>query len=215
VGKDLYRIQFPLPPKADPKPAVVVDEFVFASELAKVYIGKGTPEHCAKALRLAEAFGLVSPTYAALQKYCDDYIGLDCNGFVGGYMKKRGCTVAGPETPAYPYAFMPPNWRLSKLDDIKSESVLVWKTAGHVAIVDRVVGPLYVPPKFDTWVLQCDVCESTGARRNPGNVHTDGLNYSTYEVHPPGPDQVFKVRRTAFGGFLSEVYFGNLLPSFS
>jgi hypothetical protein len=214
VGKDLFRLQFPLPTKADPKPAVAVDEFVFLSELAAAYIGKGTPERCAQALRLAEAFGLVSGTLGAMQKYCDDYIGLDCNGFVGGYLKRRGCTVAGPETPAYPYAFVPPNWRLSKLEDVQSESVLIWKTDGHVAIVDRVIGPVYVPPKFDSWVLRCLVCESTGAQSRQGDVNTNGLNYTTYEIHPPGRDQVFKVKRGLGGPWLNDVYIGNLLPSF-
>jgi hypothetical protein len=215
VGKGVYRLRFPLPTKANPKPAVTTEEYVFASELVDVFTGKGTPERCAQALRLAEAFGLVRPTVAALQTYCDDYIGLDCNGFVGGYLRRRGCTVAGPQTEAFPYAFIPPNWRLSKLDDVRPESVLCWKTAGHVAIVDWVVGRVYPQPKSDTPILRCLVCESTGAQLRPGDVHTNGLNYTTYEIHPPGPDQVFKVKRGLGGSNLNEVYIGNLLSSFA
>jgi hypothetical protein len=212
MGKDLVRLQFPLPTKEAPKPAVTVEEYVFLSELAQVYTGKGTPELCTQALRLAEALGLVSPTVAAMQKYCDDYIGLDCNGFVGTYLKKRGCTVAGPQTLAYPYAFIPPPWRLSKLEDVKVDSVLCGNTAGHVAIISQVLDRVYqIPHKHSSWILRCNVCESTGARRIAGDVHTDGLNHTTYEIHAPGKDQVFKVKRGLGGSHLNDVYIGNLL----
>jgi hypothetical protein len=212
MGKDLYRLRFPLPTKENPKPAVTVEEYVFLSQLAQVYIGKGTPEHCAQALRLAEALGLISPTVAAMQSYCDDYIGLDCNGFVGTYLKKRGCTVVGPDTPAFPYAFIPQQWRLSKLEDVKVESVLCWKDAGHVAIVGQILERIYqIPHKHSSWVLRCGVCEATGARRIANDAHTDGLNHTVYEIHPPGKDNIFKIRRGLGGNNLNDVYIGNLL----
>jgi hypothetical protein len=209
LGRDRYQVKFPLPTKENPNPAVRFDQIIYIAELARVYTGKGTPYLIAQALQLAEAFGLVQPTVAAMQTYGDNYVGLDCNGFVGNYLRARGCTVAGPETPAFPYAFVPPNWRLKKLEDVKAESVLVWKNAGHVAIVDRISGIQY------NGVLPAAVCESTGARAVPSDVHTDGLNYTVYEIHPPGKDGVFKVKRGLGGAFLNDVYIGNLLPSFS
>ena len=211
VGTNKYRLRFPLPTKENPTPAVTADEVVNTSELAQAFIGKGTPELCALALRLAEAFALINPTVAALQSYCDDYIGLDCNGYVGNYLKLKGSTVVGPSTTANPSGFMPPANRLSKLEDVKVESVLCWKTAGHVAIIDYMYGPVYVPPKFDTWILRCMVCEATGARLRAGEIHTDGLNYTLYEIHPPDAHKVFKVKRGLGGTGLNEVYIGNLL----
>jgi hypothetical protein len=208
-GPDKYRVKFPLPTKENPNPPVRSEETIYAAQLASVFTGKGTPDLIVQALRLAEAFGLVRPNVAAMQSYCDDYIGLDCNGFVGNYLRARGCTVVGPQTPAFPYAFVPPNWRLTKLTDVKAESVLVWKNAGHVAIVDRISGIQY------NGVLPAAVCESTGARAVARDVHTDGLNYTVYEIHPPGKDGVFKVKRGLGGAFLNDVYIGNLLPSFS
>jgi hypothetical protein len=207
LGTNRYRLRFPLPTKKVPKPEVTAEEIVNTAELSRAFTGKGTPEICARALRLAEAFGLVAPTVATMQTYCDNYVGLDCNGFVGNYLREKGCTVVGPETIAYPYAFLPPPSRLSRLEDVKADCVLVWKTAGHVAIIDRTSGIQF------NGVLPVAVCESTGARYVPTDVHTDGLNYTVYEIHPPGRDQVFKVKRGLGSSGLNDVYIGNLLNS--
>jgi hypothetical protein len=44
--------------------------------------GKGTPEHCQIVLQLAHHYGMAPD----LQKYADDHLGLDCNGFVGNFL---------------------------------------------------------------------------------------------------------------------------------
>ena len=54
------------------------------------FAGKGSPEGIQAVLQLAATDGagtsaLVSP--GDLQKYCDDFLGLDCNGFVGNYLR--------------------------------------------------------------------------------------------------------------------------------
>lgn len=211
AGSSKYRVQLPLATKDDPTPTVKFDEIVDRSVLGRVFTGKGTPELCILALRLAEAFGLVKGTLAAMKKYCDDYIGLDCNGFVGSYLRMRGCTLVDHETPAYPNDFLVENRRISKLDDIKPESVLVWKSAGHVAIVDSVLGMVPVGPKLDTMALQCMVCEATAARLVAGDIHTDGLNWTLYQFYPPNGNKVFNVQRGLGGTGLNEVYVGNLL----
>jgi hypothetical protein len=48
------------------------------------YYGKGSPEDCQITLQIAVLLGETSK--GQLQKYSDDYLGLDCNGFVGNYM---------------------------------------------------------------------------------------------------------------------------------
>jgi hypothetical protein len=42
-------------------------------------------------------------------------------------------------------------------------------------------------------------------------VHTDGLNYTLYEIHPPKHGKVFRVKRGLGGSGLSEVYIGDLV----
>jgi hypothetical protein len=46
--------------------------------------GKGSPEDCQIVLQLAVKLGRA--TKLNLQSYCDKYLGLDCNGFVGNYL---------------------------------------------------------------------------------------------------------------------------------
>jgi hypothetical protein len=211
AGKNQYTLKFPLPTKENPTPAATATQTVNTAELAQAFTGKGTPEVIADVLRLAEAFGLVGNTVAAMQTYCDDYIGLDCNGYVGNYLKREGSLLVGPSTSANAPSFMPEIRRLSRLEDVKYRSVLCWKSAGHVAIIDLVYGRVLVPPKYNTEVLRCMVCESTGARLTAGDIHTDGLNYTLYEIHPPKAGKVFKVKRGLGGTNLNEVYIGNLV----
>ncbi len=211
TAKNRYTLQFPLPTKTEPSPVQGPPEAVNTAELAQAYIGKGTPEIIALALRLAEAFGLVAGNAAAMQKYCDDYIGLDCNGFVGNYLLQEGSKLVGPSTSANASSFMPELKRFTKLQDVKYRSVLCWKNTGHVAIIDLNYGPVLVPPKYNSEMLRCMVCESTGARLTPGDVHTDGLNYTLYEIHPPTKGKVFRVKRGLGGSGLSEVYIGDLV----
>ena len=50
----------------------------------KAFFGKGSPEEAQITLQLAARFGLLNG--GDLQTYCNDYLGLDCNGFVGNYL---------------------------------------------------------------------------------------------------------------------------------
>ncbi len=53
-----------------------------ATLAAYVFAGKGAPEHCQIVLQLAHQWDLAPDP----QKYADDALGLDCNGFVGNYL---------------------------------------------------------------------------------------------------------------------------------
>jgi hypothetical protein len=50
----------------------------------KPFFGKGSPEEAQITLQLADRFGLLKG--GTMQAYCDKYLGLDCNGFVGNYL---------------------------------------------------------------------------------------------------------------------------------
>jgi hypothetical protein len=57
------------------------------------FLGKGSPEHCQIILQLAAKWNLKLPSGkkidsdpVKLQQYAKEYLGLDCNGFVGSYI---------------------------------------------------------------------------------------------------------------------------------
>ena len=50
----------------------------------KPFFGKGSPEEAQVTLQLADRFGLLKG--GTMQAYCEKYLGLDCNGFVGNYL---------------------------------------------------------------------------------------------------------------------------------
>ena len=55
------------------------------SELVRYpFVGKGSPEAAQVALQLASFYGLTKD----FQTYCDTNLGLDCNGFVGNYLRR-------------------------------------------------------------------------------------------------------------------------------
>jgi hypothetical protein len=50
----------------------------------KPFLGKGSPEEVQITLQLADRFSRLKG--GAMQAYCDTFLGLDCNGFVGNYL---------------------------------------------------------------------------------------------------------------------------------
>src|SRR5262249_55573967 len=95
----------------------VVDEADFASSgspwveviddyrlIMNCFMGKGMPQHIVQTLRLCHLFGIVGGTKAALQRFCDDKIGLDCGGFVGAYLKSQGSPTFHPDMKAGEFA---------------------------------------------------------------------------------------------------------------
>lgn len=58
------------------------------------FVGKGAPEHCQLVLQLAQYFKLAND----LQKYADESIGLDCNGWTGNYIR-HGWGITGGTRP--------------------------------------------------------------------------------------------------------------------
>ena len=66
IASNQYTLQFPLTSKDNPSPVQGLPATVNAAELAQAFIGKGTPEIIARALRLAEAFGLVAGNASAM-----------------------------------------------------------------------------------------------------------------------------------------------------
>jgi hypothetical protein len=146
------------------------DIMVSATKVVGVYAGKGSPEDISDILWLARHWDLVDVTQTAaapkknlradatwtLQHYCDDYVGLDCNGFVGNYvgniLGKAGYT-GDTDIPHYYDA----GTARTKLGDVQAFDVMVWPDFGHITIIDS------LGSKNADGSLNCIVAESTAA----------------------------------------------------
>jgi hypothetical protein len=202
VGAGKYEVRLRLPCDRG-----ATTETVELRSLLQPYHGKGSPEEIRQALRLATAFELVEPTVGALNTYCSRYIGLDCSGFVGNYLRHEGSEVFGPNTPAREFA--PSRMRLSRLDQVEAKCVLSWKHESHVAIINH-VERMTARPGGGAEVV-CWVCESCGSELVSGDAHTDGMNVTRYTIKEVDANKVFKVRRGIGGVGLNAVYIAKVL----
>lgn len=172
VGTLMHALKLKHFPSRPTKAATVDnrDITISATKVVGVYAGKGSPEDISDILWLARHYDLVDAQQPAAgpkkhfradatwtpQKYCDAYIGLDCNGFVGNYvehvMGKSGYTGDTPIPHYYSTGVV-----RTKLDDIQPLDLLIWTDFGHIAIIDS------LQAKDANGGLNCIVAESTAA----------------------------------------------------
>lgn len=131
-----------------------------ATTYVGVFTGKGSPEEIANVLSLVyryrQAFarshsraGGVLGACAQLieenegkpetlmQAFCDRYLGLDCNGFVGNYVRRVNPRLPGPSSNIQ--SFFDARRRLrTRAEDIELFDILIWPSSVHIAIVDEV-----------------------------------------------------------------------------
>ena len=161
-----------------PKATLVNDtETVDTTEVHEVFVGKGLVSTVQQVLRLAAGFGIIAPTRAAMQSYCDANIGLDCSGFVGNYCRQEGIGKFGRETASG--EFHQAGYSITDLKAIRANSIIVFAEDAHVTIVDK-LEPM--PGKTDQ--VQAWVAESTAAANSSGS---SGLSYSKYTIKPKPP----------------------------
>jgi hypothetical protein len=84
---------------------VYKDRFALAGVAKRPFSGKGCPECVQVTLQLALRLGVIKPAAGAvkqaLQDYCDSVrIGLDCNGFIGSYIRNGLQKVSWQINPA-------------------------------------------------------------------------------------------------------------------
>jgi hypothetical protein len=172
-----------------------------------VHSGKGSPEEIQVCLHLVAIYGLYdkkkfgTDTAAGVRDYCDKYVGLDCNGYVGNFARELG-TGKEPNTPIPSYA--PKNKRRTKIEEVQANDVLAWTDNGHIAIIDS-IDPVSTAADGKP-ARDCTVVESTASNPSGGSstVH-GGLQHSTYSIRSVGSDLVFKVERPK-GKHRSSVY---------
>lgn len=161
-----------------------------------VHSGKGSPLEIQVCLHLVAIYGLYdtkrfTDSAEGVKDYCDKYIGLDCNGFVGNFARDTG-TGKEPNTPIYSYA--PKGRRRTKLEDVQRNDVLAWTDDGHIAIIDS-ISPMFTGPTGKP-TRDAVVVESTAGNTSTGTATAHGgLQHSTYCLRAIGPDQICKVER--------------------
>lgn len=118
-----------------------------ASDFVGVFSGKGTMDDIATCLKLAVRHRIFHhartlatdaqlPYQRLLQRVADDYIGLDCNGFVGNWAIYN----AVPRASA---SYLPLDWLAGRaarltLADVQRFDVVVWASGNHIGMVETV-----------------------------------------------------------------------------
>jgi hypothetical protein len=174
-----------------------------------VHSGKGSPEEIAIALHLVAKFKLydkkIASEAAGIKDYCDKYIGLDCNGFVGNYARAIGRSK-GPSTPIG--AYDPKSILRTKLEDVQPDDVMVWPDHGHITVIDSIES--LVTGADGKPARDCVVVEATAGNPSGGaSTKHGGLQHSTYSLRRVGSDDVFVVERPK-GGHHSRVFIAPL-----
>lgn len=172
-------------PRNDTTTEVYGDLIVSSVSLLQPYQGKGSPEEIELALKLAVGCGLINPTRDALQQYCDANIGLDCNGFVGNYVRAEGHASLTPGT--HISRFSATGTKRSAISEIQARDLMVFTNNSHIMAIDSITSG-------NETAFECLVAESCGSNVIRGDAHTDGLNVSHYNVQSV-QNKVFRVRR--------------------
>lgn len=179
-------------------------------KLVRVFTGKGSPTDIIHVLWLARHFGKVdrkpeddkkghkarADSYFTLQTYCDRYVGLDCNGFVGNYVGGvLGVPKIEPNTSIQSY---PGRGKARKtIEEVEPLDILIWADYGHIAIFDSI--ELFDPDGKPLWTA----VESTAA-------FGGGLHQGPYQVKKllgkKDGRQLFGVDRGIKGAGLSSVF---------
>jgi hypothetical protein len=174
--------------------------------LALAHMGKGSPKEIALALRLVARYKLYDrhlDMKLGVANYCNDFIGLDCNGFVGNYARAFGSSTLTPSTDIN--LFAPDANRRTKLEDVRAYDVMVWPDYQHITIINS-IGPVTPGPGGKTF-RDCVVVEST-ASSALGNGR-DGLQHSTYSIRSVDDRKKFAIERPKGGG-VDHVYIAPL-----
>ncbi len=151
-------------------------------DMMRPYIGKGSPDDIRMAIRLAIHFGLLANTISAVQKYCDDNIGLDCSGFALAYYATKWTSIADVRDKAQ---------KITRLEDIRTGDALIWNSGAHVALIDTINS--VDREKGIAYCVNCNVAEST-ADRMLTDGPSDGLNYTEYALLFDGNDRIKAMR---------------------
>jgi hypothetical protein len=179
-------------------PGFVVD----AQALNRAYTGKGTPQQLGHALDCAVIAGVVKPNAMELQRYADQWLGVDCTGFTSGYLVTEGRISSDIwHLPALLMNRTRYPWR-TRLNDIAPRDLMIWatvdpKTGMATEVKSNGVGHAVL---IDT-VFQRGGANSVLVQAAESNA-TEGPVASAYEIEMSAPAGQWTARRTdrASGG---------------
>jgi len=113
-------------------------------DVACVFMGKGSPSEVANAIWLASRYGLIlidpkrknhsGVRTRTLTEFCDDCVGLDCNGFVNNYFSFSRDKSIDTYDVRYPQA------RRQSAEEVKADDVLVFIEEDDTAAKDLKAG---------------------------------------------------------------------------
>ena len=143
-------------------------------EFSQVFDGGGSVENIAKCLRLAARYRIyfhAGPPAGAppgldersgVRRVTDAYIGLDCTGFVGNWVRVSGLPHASVSRP--PLDWLTHGHLVSDLAAVRAYDLIVWVTGVHITVI---ADALPVAPGSNTRHLT--VCESAagGLQKGP------------------------------------------------
>ncbi len=88
---------------------------------------------------------------AMLQKFCDKYMGLDCNGFVGNFVAKANHALKLRANSSIQWEFWDKKTIVrNSAQDVQPKDLIIWPNFQHIASIDNIG----IPDKFL-------VCQST------------------------------------------------------
>jgi hypothetical protein len=176
----------------------IIDEAGGAVSYVDAFVGKASPETFERVLALIyqyrEAFvSAYGKTHTEpyktcakilsgdgrperiLQTFCDEYMGLDCNGFVGNFVAKADHSLKLKPNSSIQHEFFPKKTVLrASADELQAKDLIIWANFQHIASID--VG------LYDKFI----VCQSTagGPQSSRGNSFVYDPRQKLFSIEP-------------------------------
>ena len=119
-----------------------------------------------------------------LQAFCDKYMGLDCNGFVGNFVAKADHSLKLKPNSSIQYEFFHKKKALrASADEVQAKDLIIWSNFQHIASIDTGL--------YDNFI----VCQSTagGPQASRGNSFVYHPKQKLFSIEPSPVKFVGKV----------------------
>jgi hypothetical protein len=125
-----------------------------------------------------------------LQNFCDKYMGLDCNGFVGNFVAKADHSLKLKPNSSIQHEFFPNKKALrANADEVQAKDLIIWSNFQHIASIDEGL--------YDKLI----VCQSTagGPQASRGNSFVYDPRQKLFSIEPSPVKFVGKVHIVSVG----------------
>lgn len=174
--------------------------------------GKGSPTEIRTVLQLVALYGLgdyssyETDAGTKLNAYCENYIGLDCNGFAGNFARLKGSALE-PNSPVSAFSDGTGTHRHTTVEQIRPGDAIVEAPSGdhwpHVALVQS--APFLTSKSRGEPISAVSVIEAV----EEGSAH--GLYRSDYQIDGDAAGHLFKVKPPYKADFVSAYIVGPLV----